>query len=223
MMGLRFAASAVVGFALSGVLLFVSAWTFDYWQAWVFLAVLTGTTTISGALLAVHDPAALQRRLRRGPAAETRPVQKIVMTVLSTLLIAMLVLSALDQRFGWSTVPAAVSWAGNAMVLAGLGVSMLVVFQNGYAAATIVVEPGQPLVSTGLYGLVRHPMYSASTVMLAGIPLALGSYWGLALLLPCLVVLVVRTIDEEKMLTHELPGYREYRQQVRYRLVPHVW
>jgi protein-S-isoprenylcysteine O-methyltransferase Ste14 len=222
-MGLRVATSVITGSALIGSMLFLPAWTFYYWQAWVFLAVFIGAGTVSGVFLAIHDPAALQRRMHRGPAAETRSVQKIVMTVLSLFLVAMLVLSALDHRFGWSSVPTAVSLAGNAIVVTGFSISMLVIVQNSYAAATITVEPGQTLVSTGLYGIARHPMYTASMIMVAGIPLALGSYWGLTFLVPSLIALVVRTLDEEKLLTQELAGYREYTQKVRYRLVPYVW
>ena len=100
---------------------------------------------------------------------------------------------------------------------------MLVIIQNGYAAANVTVEAGQQLVSTGLYGLVRHPMYTGNVVLMLGVPLALGSYWGLLLLVPGILVLVLRIRDEEELLTRELSGYREYTEQVRYRLLPYVW
>ncbi len=109
------------------------------------------------------------------------------------------------------------------MVAVGLGLAMLVVFQNRYAAANIVVEKDQPLVTTGLYGIVRHPMYSGSVVMMIGMPLALGSYWALLVSAVALVLLVVRLLDEEKMLSQELTGYRDYMQKVHYRLVPLAW
>jgi len=108
-------------------------------------------------------------------------------------------------------------------VAIGLGVAMLVVIQNSYAAANVTVEARQKLVSTGLYGVVRHPMYTGSVIMMVGIPLALGSYWGLLLVIPGLIGLVFRIFDEEKLLAQELGGYREYAQRVRYRLVPNVW
>lgn len=136
---------------------------------------------------------------------------------------AMLVVSGLDRRFGWSTVPAAVSVLGDVMAAVGLGLAILVVFQNRYAAATIVVEEEQPLVSTGLYGIVRHPMYSASVVMMIGMALALASYWALLIAFVGVALLVVRIIDEEKLLSEQLAGYRDYIAKVRYRLAPPVW
>jgi protein-S-isoprenylcysteine O-methyltransferase Ste14 len=135
----------------------------------------------------------------------------------------MLVVSALDHRFGWSPVPTTVTVVGDILVAVGLGVAMLVVAQNGYAAANITVESGQTLVSTGLYGLVRHPMYSGSVIMMVGVPLALDSYWGLVFVIPALAALALRIRDEEELLQQQLSGYSEYEQQVHYRLVPFVW
>jgi protein-S-isoprenylcysteine O-methyltransferase Ste14 len=112
---------------------------------------------------------------------------------------------------------------GDVLVAIGLGVAMLVVIQNSYAAANVTVESGQTVVSTGLYGLVRHPMYTGNVILLVGIPLALGSYWGLVFVIPGLVVLAIRIRDEEQLLKHDLAGYRQYTQQVHYRLVPYVW
>ncbi|MBL7314951.1 isoprenylcysteine carboxylmethyltransferase family protein, partial [Escherichia coli] len=124
---------------------------------------------------------------------------------------------------GWSSVPAAVCVIGDVLVMTGLGIAMLVVIQNRYAASTVRVEAGQILASDGLYKIVRHPMYAGNVVMMTGIPLALGSYWAMFILVPGTLVLVFRILDEEKLLTQELSGYREYRQLVRYRLVPYVW
>ncbi|MGB8386500.1 MAG: isoprenylcysteine carboxylmethyltransferase family protein [Mycobacterium sp.] len=204
-------------------MLFLPAWTFDYWQAWVFLAVFTLSTWLPSIYLMRTNPAALQRRMHVGPKAETRPVEKVVIVGSFLSLAAMTVVSVLGHRFGWSPVPAMISWVGDGLVAIGLGVAMLVVVQNSYAAATVTVEAGQRLVTTGLYGLVRHPMYTGNVIMMVGIPLALGSYWGLLLVVPGLVGLVFRIFDEEKLLEQELDGYREYAQRVRYRLVPHVW
>lgn len=215
--------SAVLGLTFFGAVIFVPAGTFDYWQAWVFLAVFALSTWIPSVYLLRTNPAALDRRMRVGPLAETRPVQRIVVAVIFVCFPALFALSALDHRFGWSAVPAAVCLIGDALVAIGLGETMLVVIQNGYAAATITVEAGQRLVSTGLYGLVRHPMYAGTVVLMVGVPLALGSYWGLLLVVPGLIVLVVRIGDEETMLAADLPGYRDYTRQVRYRLLPGVW
>jgi protein-S-isoprenylcysteine O-methyltransferase Ste14 len=215
--------SAALGLVAFGLMLFLPAGTLHYWQAWVFLAVFALSTWIPSFYLIRTNPAALERRMRAGPLAETRTVQRIVTTVVYICFPAMLVVSAFDHRFGWSTVPTTVTVVGDILVAIGLGVAMLVVIQNGYAAANITVESEQTLVSTGLYGLVRHPMYAGSVVMMIGIPLALGSYWGLVFVIPGLVVLALRIRDEEGLLERELRGYSEYEQQVHYRLVPYVW
>lgn len=220
---LRVIASTSLGLLFFGLALFLPAWSVHYWQAWVFIAVFTVATIVTSAYLAVNDPAALQRRLKAGPIAETRPVQRIVMTATVLAIVALLVLSAFDHRFGWSSVPVSVVVVGNVLVAAGLLIAQYVVIQNSFAAATITVEAGQRLVSTGLYGLVRHPMYFGALVMLVGTPLALDSYWGLVVLVPVSFTLAVRILDEEKMLTAELAGYDEYTRQVWYRLLPGVW
>jgi protein-S-isoprenylcysteine O-methyltransferase Ste14 len=161
--------------------------------------------------------------MRAGPLAETRTVQKVVIGVAGVSALGQLVLCAFDHRFGWSAVPAAVSAAGDLLVAIGLGIALLAVVQNSYAAANVTVEAGQKTVSTGLYGFVRHPMYLGNLVMMVGIPLALGSYWGLLILVPGVFVLAVRIVDEEKMLEQELDGYGDYARKVRYRLMPYVW
>ncbi|HZC90854.1 MAG TPA: isoprenylcysteine carboxylmethyltransferase family protein [Mycobacterium sp.] len=215
--------SAALGLVAFGLLLFLPAGTLHYWQAWVFLAVFAFYTWIPSVYLVRKNPAALERRMHAGPLAETRTLQQIVSAVVFICFPAMLVVSALDHRFGWSPVPTTVTVVGDILVAVGLAVAMLVVAQNGYAAANITVESEQTLASTGLYGLVRHPMYSGSIIMMVGVPLALGSYWGLALVVPGLIALALRIRDEEDLLEHELSGYREYTQHVRYRLVPYVW
>ncbi len=215
--------SATLGLVAFGLMLFLPAGTFHYWQAWVFLAVFALATWIPSVYLIRTNPAALERRMRAGPFAETRTLQRILVTFLFISFLAMFVVSALDHRFGWSPVPASVSLIGDVLVATGLGVAMLVIIQNSYAAANITVETGQQLVSTGLYGLVRHPMYTGNVILMVGVPLALGSYWGLIFVPPGLVVLALRIRDEEGLLEQELSGYREYEQQVHYRLVPYVW
>ncbi len=219
-------ASALIGLVLSGLTLFLLlllAGTFNYWQAWVFIILLAVSQTVAVIYWALTNPATLQRRTRSGPTAETRTIQKIIITGVWLSLFAMVVFSAFDHRFGWSRVPVAVSLIGDALVAIGIGVTMLVIIQNSYAAATVRVEAGQKLVSSGVYRFARHPMYVGNVIMMMGIPLALGSYWGLLLVIPGMAVLVFRILDEEKLLTQELAGYREYTQQVRYRLVPYVW
>jgi protein-S-isoprenylcysteine O-methyltransferase Ste14 len=220
---LQMFASSVFGIAFFAVLLFWPAETLNYWQAWVFIAIFIAATIIPSIYLAVNDPAALRRRMKAGPTAETRPVQRVAVVGTIVSVVAELVISALDHRFGWSQVPTAVIIVGNVLVAVGLGLAQLVVIQNSYAAATITVEAEQKVVSTGLYGVVRHPMYVGALIMMVGTPLALDSYWGLVAIFPGLAVLALRIVDEENMLRQELTGYREYIEKVHYRLVPYVW
>ncbi|MEV3902132.1 isoprenylcysteine carboxylmethyltransferase family protein [Mycobacterium sp. NPDC050551] len=222
-MALQTFGSALFSFVFFGLALFVPAGTVDYWQAWVFIAVFVVSTIGPSLYLAIRDPAAMQRRMNAGPTAEARPVQRFVVAGVVLLVVAMLVVSALDHRFGWSSVPGPVVVIGYVLVAVGLLVAQLVVIQNRYAAATVTVEADQPLASTGLYGIVRHPMYTGAVVMLLGTPPALDSYWGLVAIVPGLALLALRIIDEEKLLVEQLAGYREYTGQVRFRLLPFVW
>lgn len=219
----KYALSALVGLPTFGLIVFLPAGTFHYWQGWAFLAVFALSTWLPSVYLMRTNPAALERRMHAGPLQETRVLQKIISTIAFLSLVALIVFSAFDHRFGWSAVPASISVAGDVLVALGLGLAMLIVIQNGYAAANITVETEQKVVSTGLYGLVRHPMYAGNVIMMVGIPLALGSYWGLVFVIPGLVVLALRIRDEETLLEQELHGYRAYEQQVHYRLVPYVW
>ncbi|BBX95549.1 methyltransferase family protein [Mycobacterium lacus] len=221
--GVQATASSVLGLVAFGLVLFWPAGTFDYWQAWVFIAVFVAVTIVPTIYLARTNPATLRRRMHAGPRAETRVAQKIIVTGTMVDCFAMMAASAFDYRMGWSIVPGWVSLLGDVLVAAGLGFAMLVVIQNSYAASTVTVETGQHVVSGGVYKFVRHPMYAGSVIMMVGIPLALGSYWGLLFVIPGVVLLVFRILDEEKMLAQELTGYREYARRVRYRLVPFVW
>jgi protein-S-isoprenylcysteine O-methyltransferase Ste14 len=222
-LALQALASAIIGTGIFVLMIFWPAGTFDYWQGWAFIAVFAASTTIPSIYLAVTNPAALQRRMKAGPGAESRPLQKIIITFAFLAMGAMVVVSALDHRFGWSSVPAAVSVVGLVLVGTGLLLAMVTTIQNGYAAANINVESGQTVVSTGLYSVVRHPMYFGNVVMMVGVPLALGSYWTLLFVIPGLMVLAARILDEEHVLATELAGYDEYAAKVHYRLVPGVW
>lgn len=206
-----------------GLLLFWPAGTFDYWQAWAFLAVYAVAAVAPSIYWGVTNPTVLRRRMHGGPVAETRAAQKLASTGLFVAFAVLIVVSALDHRLGWSTVPTGGSVVGDVLVAVGFGISILTVAQNSYAAANITVEAEQRVISTGLYGFVRHPMYFSAVIMMVGIPLALGSYWGLVGLVLGVLFLAVRIDDEENMLEHELAGYPEYIQKVRSRLVPFVW
>jgi protein-S-isoprenylcysteine O-methyltransferase Ste14 len=217
------AITSLLGIVAFALLVFVPAGTFHYWRGWAFIVVFAAATLIPSVYLAMKNPAALRRRMQAGPAAETRPLQKLIIAVAFVSMGAMIVTSALDFRFGWSTVPTAVSVVGLILVGAGLTIAMLVTIQNGYAAANVTVEDGQQLSSTGWYGFVRHPMYFGNVILMIGVPLALGSYWGLLFVVAGLAVLALRINDEEALLKQELAGYREYMQKVHYRLMPYVW
>lgn len=221
--GLQATVAGIIAVIVFGALLFLPAWTFDYWQAWVFIVVLTITSSIPTIYLALKNPAALQRRMQAGPTAETRPVQKIIASITLLSLPAVMVFSAFDHRFGWSPVPMAVSVIGNVLLAIGIGIAGLVVIQNSYAAATIMIEADQKVITTGLYRFVRHPLYVGVLITMIGLPLALDSWWGLAVLIPDVIAFVLRILDEEKMLKQELYGYVKYTQKVQYRLVPYVW
>jgi len=220
---LQTAVASVLGIGAFVLLLFVPAGTLNWWQGWAFIAVFTLATLVPSVYLARRDPDALKRRMKAGPTNETRPVQRVVIAVCFLLIPGMLVIAGLDHRFGWSTVPVLIVIVGDVLVAAGLVLAQWVVIQNSYAAATITVEREQPLVDTGLYGVVRHPLYVGALVMMVGSPLALGSLWALVVLVPGFVALAVRIVDEEKMLTEQLPGYDEYTHKVPHRLVPDVW
>jgi protein-S-isoprenylcysteine O-methyltransferase Ste14 len=205
------------------LLLFAPPWTLDWWQAWLFLAVYFGGSLAMMFDLAKRDPALLERRMKGGPWAEERLEQKIIMTVASLGFVGLLLIPAFDRRLGGSHLPAIVVLAGNALVLIGLyGVSQ-VFRENSFTSARIELASDQRVISTGPYALVRHPMYATALVMMVGIPLALGSLWGLLALVAMMPALIWRMVDEEKFLATELPGYAQYKQKVRYRLIPHLW
>ena len=215
--------SSLFGILALAALLFIPAWTLAYWQAWLFMAVFVCASGALTVYLAIHDPKLLERRMNVGPRAEKEPAQKIIMVLATLGFIAMLVFPALDYRFGWSPVPASVSVLGDALIALGFLFTFFVFKQNSYGASTIQIAEGQTVISTGPYAFVRHPMYAAALVMLLGIPLALGSWWGLFALLLVLPVLIWRLLDEERFLRRNLPGYPEYQAKVRYRLLPFVW
>jgi len=215
--------STALGALAMAALLFVPAGTFGYWQAWVFMAVFVGASSAIGMYLALKDPELLERRMKVGPAAEKETTQKIIMAFAMAGFIALLLLPAFDHRFGWSKLPAYLALAGDVLVGLGFFLTFLVLRENSYSASTIQVIEGQKVISTGLYAIVRHPMYAGALVMLLGMPLALGSWWGLCALLFIVPVLIWRLLDEERLLRKELPGYVEYTREVRYRLVPGLW
>jgi protein-S-isoprenylcysteine O-methyltransferase Ste14 len=215
--------SAIFGIIAFAALIFLPAGTLNYWQGWSFLATFVFSTLIVTVYLARHDPKLLERRIRAGPRAEKEPAQKVIATLIMFPCAAMLMFSALDWRFRWSPVAPWVSIAGDTLVFLSYLFFIWVFKENRYAASTIQIAEDQKVISTGPYAIVRHPMYAGALVMLAGIPLALGSWWGLFFFFLTLPILVWRLLDEERFLHKNLPGYTEYTQKVRYRLIPFVW
>jgi len=203
--------------------IFLPAGTVRYWQAWIYLTLFFGLSAVLTLDLIRRDPALLERRLKGGPTAEPRPLQRVIMLGASVGFIGLLVVPALDFRFTWSSVPLGAIVLGYVMFVVGFGFIGRVYRENTYTSATIQVAEGQRVISTGPYAVVRHPMYASALVYLMGTPLALGSYWGLLAVVFMVPFLLWRLVDEESVLVRELPGYREYQQRVPYRLVPYIW
>lgn len=211
----------VIVMVLLGCLLMGAAGTIRYWQAWAFLALMGSGSLASLVYLRRRDPALLERRLRR---QEQRPVQKVFhYSAMGTWLLALLV-AGLNRRCGWDPVmPLWVCILGLVAVACGFVVTFATLRTNTFASATIGVEKDQKVVSTGPYRYVRHPMYSGMAVLVLGMPIALGSMWALAAVVILVAMLVLRLLDEEKLLRADLPGYLEYCARVRWRLVPMVY
>jgi protein-S-isoprenylcysteine O-methyltransferase Ste14 len=213
----------VFGLFFFVALIFGTAGTWHYWQGWVFLAVLAVFTTALTFYLATYDRALLERRLKAGPWHERERSQKIVVSLILVAFFALIVLPVVDRRYRLSPVPAWVSVVGDAIIVFSFLAIFWVIKTNSWAASNVRVEPDQKVVATGPYAYVRHPMYAGSLWLFVGIPLALGSWWSLALLIPFLPVLLWRLLDEERILARDLPGYVEYMRRVKSRLVPSVW
>ena len=205
------------------LMIFLPAWSPRYWQGWLYWLLFGASCLVITLYFLRHDRALIERRMQAGPGAETEPKQKLILKFASVALIAMYIVSPLDYRFGWSFVPAWLALIGDALVALSFYGFFLTFRQNAFAAATVRVESDQPVISTGLYAIVRHPMYTAALALFLGTPLALGSCWGLAPATLLLAALVWRLLDEERYLADNLPGYTDYQRKVRTRLVPGLW
>ena len=215
--------SSVLGIAAFFALIFIPAGTVQYWQGWAYIATWIIVGTAYTVYVAKYDPALLKRRTEAGISHEKEPAQKIIISFLFAAFTALLVLPPLDHRFGWSSVPWIASAFGNALLAFSFYIFYLVSKVNTYAAANVRVEEGQNVISTGMYGFVRHPMYFGALFLLVGTPIALGSWWSLLVVPVFIPILVFRILNEEKVLARDLHGYVEYMQKVRYRLIPHIW
>jgi len=206
-----------------GALLFIPAGTIDYWQAWAFLGVYGGIGSATVVYLMKKDPRLLERRMSGGPIAEKETSQKLVMSIVSSGFVATLVISALDRRSHWSTVPAYEAIAGEILIVLGWVIIFFVLNENSFASATIRLADDQKVISTGPYAVLRHPMYGGGLLYMLGMPIALGSWWGLLGVMLMLPALIWRLFDEENFLKRNLPGYVEYCEKVRFRIIPSLW
>ncbi len=205
------------------LLLFIPAGTIRYWQAWGYLILFFGASTETTIYLMKKDPALLMRRMHAGPRAEKSKSQKIIMLFAMASFAAIFIVSALDYRFRWSPASLAAMVVGYIAVALGFVITFFVVKENTFASATIEVSKDQQVISTGLYAIARHPMYTGGILIILGTPLALGSLSGFVISVISIVWIIWRLLDEEAFLSANLPGYDEYRHKVRYHLVPYVW
>jgi len=208
------------GLVVMGAMFFGLAGTLRFWEAWAFMAVLFIPASLVVLYFLRHDPEVLERRMK---AKEERTQQKTIMTGFSVVSLGAFLIPGLDHRYGWSSVPTTVVVLADVLFLAGYIITFLTLRENRFASRTIRVEKDQTVITSGPYSIVRHPMYLGSTLMLLFAPLALGSYWAMIPTLTTPFFLALRTLDEEKLLVEELPGYRDYMKQTRYRVVPRVW
>jgi len=220
---IKIAVRLLLFFPIAGILIFLPAGTLNYWEAWVFIAVFFACNLALTGYLVFKGPKLLERRMKVGPAAEKTMTQKIIAVLAFVFFAGTAVVPALDHRFGWSDVPVSVVFLGNLLILVSYSGFYWVLRENTYATAAIQVEEGQEVISTGPYAIVRHPMYSAALIMSLGIVLALGSWVGLLSLVPGILVVVWRLLDEENFLQRDLRGYTEYMRKVRYRLTPRIF
>jgi len=214
---------AVFGTILFVALIFWPAGTFGYWQGWLFLGVFFASTIGFTVYLAIYDKPLLERRMKAGPQHEKERSQKIIVSLVNVAFFALVVVPALDYRYGWSPVAPWVSILGDGLIVLSFLFIFWVTRVNHFAASNIRVEREQYVIDTGPYAHVRHPMYAGAIWLFVGMPLALGSWWSLGLIVPFMPVLLWRLLDEEKILQRDLPGYSEYMRRVRFRLVPYAW
>ena len=210
----------IVGLGTVATLLFAPAGTFAFPGAWRLLTLLFIPMIIMGIMLLIWAPETLSRRLR---SKEERVKQKGVVALSGILFVASFILAGLDFRFGWSSLPHWVVLTSSIVFLLSYGMYAEVMRENEWLSRSIEVMEGQKVVSTGLYGIVRHPMYSATILMFLAMPLVMGSWWAFLVMVPYVIAIVTRIKDEEMLLTKELEGYQEYKEKVRWKLIPYIW
>ncbi|MCX6139153.1 MAG: isoprenylcysteine carboxylmethyltransferase family protein [Ignavibacteriales bacterium] len=204
-------------------LLFLPAWSPAFWQAWIFFILFMSLTSFVAAFIARHDRELLESRLRAGPGAEKIKTQQVIQLFASGFIFLLVILPGFDFRLHWSSVPTAAVFCGDLLVATGYWLAFLALRENSFASGTIKVRNGQRVVISGPYAAVRHPMYTGAILMFIGTPLALGSWWTFTAAVPLVPVIILRLLEEERLLEGELFGYAGYCTSVRYRLFPWIW
>ena len=210
----------IFGLILVGLLLFLPAGSFAYPNGWLFIGLLFVPMLFLGVVLLIKSPKLLEKRLG---AKEKENTQKSVVAVSGLLFVVGFVIAGLDYRFGWSNVPTWVVIAASVVLLISYALYAEVMRENAYLSRTIEVQENQKVVDTGLYGIIRHPMYAVTIWLFLAIPIVLGSWWSLMIFLPYVAVIVIRIQNEEKVLEAGLEGYTDYKKRVKYRIIPLVW
>ena len=210
----------LLGIILVGLLIFLPAGTLKYLNGWIFMGILFIPMFLAGIIMVIKNPSLLKSRL---DSKEKEKTQSIVIKLSGLMFIIGFVLAGLDFRFKWFTLPPLVSYIASGTLLLGYIMWGVVLKQNTYVSRTIKVEENQKVVDTGLYGVVRHPMYTASIILFLSIPLVLGSLIALGVFIFYPILIITRIFNEEKVLENELQGYKEYKKKVKYRLIPFIW
>ena len=209
-----------LGILLVGALIFLPAGTLAFAKGWLLMGLLFIPMLIAGFVMLFKAPKLLARRL---DAKEKQGDQKLVVAMSGLMFVAGFVVAGLDYRFSWSRMPMAVTVASSVLFLVAYGLYAEVLRENAYLSRTVKVEEGQTVISTGLYGIIRHPMYAATILLFIMMPLVLGSWYAAIIFLAYPVLIVIRLSGEEKLLLKELPGYGQYREKVKYRIIPFIW
>lgn len=213
-------AKFIIGLVLVDALLFLPAGSFEYINGWLFICLLFVPMLILGVVLFLKSPHLLEKRLN---AKEKESTQRLVVASSGALFFVGFIVAGLDFRFRWSYVPSWLVIVASLVLLASYALYAEVMRENTYLSRTIEVQENQTVVDTGLYGIVRHPMYAVTLWLFLSIPLVLGSWWSFVCFLPYIAIIVVRIKNEEKLLEKELQGYTEYKMRIKYRLIPLVW
>ena len=210
----------LLGVILVGTILFLPAWSFSYWNAWLFMGILFVPMFIAGIVMLGKNPELLQKRL---DAKEKEAEQKSVVASSGLMFLASFIVAGLDWRFGWTNMPNWMVWAATGLFLLSYVLYAEVLRENTYLSRTIEVQENQKVIDTGLYGIVRHPMYMATIVLFLSMPLVLGSLYSFIIMLVYIPIIAKRIRNEEKVLEESLPGYKEYKQKVKYKVIPFIW